>query len=190
MYATGQRYFKQGIVTLCMHRRYLQRGLTQDFSWPSPPRWAGGRGWHACLCVCVCVHLCVHTPAAHQPSPLTLMAVEPLKMAEVISGLGQLDCKWYAAKFTAPFLFIAGLKMWVWVGRLRRRPPIFPNFQTWMTPGTFDPFTRINKYFQRREEARPQPTLHNCSVLYEALRGACQSLFLNSLMIYLMPLDI
>lgn len=59
-----------------------------------------------------------------------------------------------------------------------------------MTPGTSDPLTHVNKHFQRCVETSPQPTLHNCRVLYEGLQGVSQSLFLNSLMIYLMPLDI
>lgn len=59
-----------------------------------------------------------------------------------------------------------------------------------MTAGTYDPLPRVNKSPQCRAETSPQPTLHNHRVLYEGLQGACQSRFLNSLMIYLMPLDI
>lgn len=61
----------------------------------------------------MCARVCMHIPAAHQPSPLTVMVVAPLNTMGLISGLGRLDCKWYAVEFTVPFLFIAGLKMLV-----------------------------------------------------------------------------
>lgn len=73
---------------------------------------------------------------------------------------------------------------------MEKEAAVFPNSPAWLASGTYDPLARVNKYFQCRAETSPQPTLHNCRVWYEGLQGACQSLFLNSLMIYLMPLDI
>lgn len=71
-----------------------------------------------------------------------------------------------------------------------REATMFPNSPVWLASGTYDPLTHVNKYFQCRAETSPQPALHNRRGLYEGLQGACQSPFLNSLMIYLMPLDI
>lgn len=143
-----------------------------------------------CVFVCVCVHMCVHAPAAHQASPLIVVVAAPLMMMEIISGLGQLNCKWYVVKFYNSISFYCWWETVSLSREIEKEATIFPNSQIWMTPGTYDPFTRVSKYFQCRAESRPRPTLHNCRILYEGLQGACQSLFLNSLVIYLMPLDI
>lgn len=62
------------------------------------------------MCVCVCTRVCVCTPAAHQLSPLKILVAAPLKMVEIIPGLGQLHCRWDAIKFYGSLLVIAGLK--------------------------------------------------------------------------------
>lgn len=58
----------------------------------------------------VCIHMCVCTPAAQQLSPLKIPVAAPLKMVEIIPGLGQLHCRWDALKFYGSPLVIAGLK--------------------------------------------------------------------------------
>lgn len=102
-----------------------------------------------CLCACVRVHVCVHAPAAHQPSPVTVMFETTLKTVEMVSGMGQRNCQWYAVKFYGSISFYCGVEEDVSQGRkIAKETAIFANSETWMTRGTYDPLTRVNKHPQ------------------------------------------
>lgn len=74
---------------------------------------------------------------------------------------------------------------------IAKEAAIAPNSKTGTAPGTSDPLHSLLLANIPSAAWRPVPVrIAQSRGLYEALQGACQSLFLNSLMIYLMPLDI
>lgn len=82
-----------------------------------------------CVCVLVCVHVC--TPAVHQPLPLTIMVTAPLKIVEIISGLSQLNCKWYGVKFYSSIsLYCRWFEDVSLCREIEKEFTIFPNSQT------------------------------------------------------------
>lgn len=137
------------------------------------------------VCACMCAHTCC-SPAFTSNSH----GCGPFKYDGAYFWVGSAWLQMVCCRVYSSISFYCWFEDVSLSREIEKEATIFPNFQTCMTPGTCDPFTCINKYFQCREETSPQPTLHNCRVLYEGLQGACQSLFLNNLMIYLMPSDI
>lgn len=66
---------------------------------------------------------------------------------------------------------------------------VSPNSKTQLTPGPLTHSLMLTNVPSATRRPSPPSRLHSLGVLYDTLQGACQSLFLNSPMIYLMLLD-
>lgn len=112
------------------------------------------RGGGMCVCVCTRVCVCPHACACTCCSPAFTSNNHVLDTFKddvaMVSGLGQFRFRWDAVNvlWFHFFLLLVWRRMVVWDGRLRRRPQLFPKSKTWMTPGTYDPLTHVNKYSQ------------------------------------------